>query len=82
MKMDDHTADYTRVSFARVCVEMNVLEPPIKQVWVGWGDHTQEIVVVYEKIHGYCMDYKMLGQALLCLVPPLIKCPRRVLFLS
>ncbi|XP_073026667.1 uncharacterized protein [Primulina eburnea] len=33
VKMDDHTADSTRGAFARVCVEINVLEPLVKEVW-------------------------------------------------
>ncbi|XP_075499935.1 uncharacterized protein LOC142538508 [Primulina tabacum] len=63
VKMDDFTADSSRSTFARICVELNVLEPPVKQIWVGWGDHTQEIDVVYEKIPGYCLDCKMLGHS-------------------
>ncbi|XP_075494918.1 uncharacterized protein LOC142532527 [Primulina tabacum] len=61
VKMDDHTTDSSRGAFARVCVEMNVFEPPVKEVWVGWGDHAQEIEIIYERIPGYCMDCKMLS---------------------
>ncbi|XP_073273383.1 uncharacterized protein [Primulina huaijiensis] len=63
VKMDDHTADSSRGAFARVCVEINVLEPLVKEIWVGWGDHAQEIEVIYERIPGYCMDCKMLGHS-------------------
>ncbi|XP_075483871.1 uncharacterized protein LOC142524032 [Primulina tabacum] len=63
IKIDDHTAEVSRGAFARVCVEINVLEPPVKHIWVGWGDHLQEIEVVYERIPAYCTDCKMLGHA-------------------
>ncbi|XP_073051345.1 uncharacterized protein [Primulina eburnea] len=63
VKMDDHTADSSRGAFARVCVELNVLETPVKEIWVGWGDHAQEIEVIYERIPGYCTDCKMLGHS-------------------
>ncbi|XP_073057421.1 uncharacterized protein [Primulina eburnea] len=63
IKVDDHTAEVSHGAYARVCVEINVLEPPVKHIWVGWGDHTQEIEVVYERIPAYCTDCKMLGHA-------------------
>lgn len=63
IKVDDYTADAYRGAFARLCVEINVLEPPIKKIWVGWGDHSQEIDVIYEKFPSYCPDCKMLGHA-------------------
>ncbi|XP_073149021.1 uncharacterized protein [Henckelia pumila] len=63
IKLDEHTAERSRGAFARVCVEMNVLDERIKHVWVGWGDHTQGIEVVYEKVPSFCTDCKMLGHS-------------------
>lgn len=63
IKVDDYTADASRGAFARLCVEINVLDPPVKKIWVGWGDHSQEIDVIYEKIPSYCADCRMLGHA-------------------
>lgn len=37
IKLDDYTHDASRGAFDRLCVENNVIEPPVKKIWVGWG---------------------------------------------
>ncbi|KZV14421.1 hypothetical protein F511_43334 [Dorcoceras hygrometricum] len=63
IKIDDFTADETRGSFARVCVELNVLQQHPKQIWVGWGEHSQVIDVIFERLPSYCLDCKILGHS-------------------
>lgn len=61
VKVDDFTADASRGAFARICVEVDVLKPLLKQIWVGWGSHRKMIDVEYEKVPSYCIDCKMIG---------------------
>lgn len=50
VKIDEITADASRGSFARVCVDIDVLKPRPDTIWVGWGCHRQTLKVVYEKV--------------------------------
>ncbi|XP_073281970.1 uncharacterized protein [Primulina huaijiensis] len=51
-------------SFARVCIEMDVLQPRQEKIWVGWGDHCQVVEVIYERVPHFCSNCKMLGHSL------------------
>ncbi|XP_073015540.1 uncharacterized protein [Primulina eburnea] len=62
--VDEITADVSRGSFARVCVEMDVLQPRPDKIWVGWGDHFQVVEVIYERVPRFCSKCKMLGHSL------------------
>ncbi|KAG8383535.1 hypothetical protein BUALT_Bualt04G0023600 [Buddleja alternifolia] len=54
LKIDEPTTDYTRPSFARVCVEVNHLDPLVNDIWLGDddGDITQK--VMYKNLPLYC----------------------------
>ncbi|XP_075474527.1 uncharacterized protein LOC142505427 [Primulina tabacum] len=51
-------------SFARVCIELDVLQPLQEKIWVGWGDHFQVVEVIYERVPHFCCNCKMLGHSL------------------
>ncbi|XP_073136249.1 uncharacterized protein [Henckelia pumila] len=53
-----------RGSFARVCVEMDVLLARSERIWVGWGDHCKTVEVVYEQIPHFCSHCRLLGHSL------------------
>ncbi|KAG8366750.1 hypothetical protein BUALT_Bualt16G0000100 [Buddleja alternifolia] len=61
LKIDESTADYTRPSFTRVCVEINLLDPLVHEIWLGDddGDITQKIY--YENLPLYCPACKHFG---------------------
>ncbi|XP_075475010.1 uncharacterized protein LOC142505786 [Primulina tabacum] len=64
VKIDEITAEGTRGSFARVCVEIDVLQARPEHIWVGWGDHSQVLEVVYEQVPHYCSYCQLLGHSL------------------
>ncbi|XP_075516332.1 uncharacterized protein LOC142551151 [Primulina tabacum] len=64
VKIDEITAEGTRGSFARVCVEIDVLQDRPEHLWAGWGDHSQVFEVVYEQVPHYCSHCQLLGHSL------------------
>ncbi|XP_073120392.1 uncharacterized protein [Henckelia pumila] len=63
VKIDVVTEEGSRGSFAHLCVELDVTKERPSYLWVGWGDHRHSIEVVYEKIHFFCLDCKVLGHS-------------------
>ncbi|KAG8386899.1 hypothetical protein BUALT_Bualt03G0196800 [Buddleja alternifolia] len=66
LKIDEATADYTRPSFARICIEINLLDPLVHEIWLGDddGDITQR--VIYENTPIYCLSWRKI---VLCNIP-------------
>lgn len=64
VKVDEVTANGSRGSFARVCIEIDVLNPRQDHIWVGWGSHSQDVKVIYEKVPHFCTACKLLGHSI------------------
>ncbi|XP_039129858.1 uncharacterized protein LOC120265977 isoform X2 [Dioscorea cayenensis subsp. rotundata] len=54
LKVDEHTLDYFRAKFARVCVEDDLSQPRQLSTWVNYGDHFVFVLVLYEKLPVFC----------------------------
>lgn len=47
-----------------VCIEIDVLQARHERIWVGWGDHSQTVEVIYEKVSHFSSHCKLLGNFL------------------
>lgn len=63
-KVDEMTVYGSRGFFARVCVELDVFKANQEKILVGWGDHSQTIEVINDKVPRYCTICKLLGHSL------------------
>ncbi|XP_031112108.1 uncharacterized protein LOC116016084 [Ipomoea triloba] len=62
LKVDASTLSHNRLSVARICIELNVLEPIPKQLWItngSLGGFSQP--VTYEYIPPYCVNCHQFG---------------------
>lgn len=55
MKMDTATAELTRPSVARMCIEMDLLKKIPGRIWIGCGETGYWQKVTYEKVPKYCV---------------------------
>ncbi|XP_042473513.1 uncharacterized protein LOC122055898 [Zingiber officinale] len=56
IKIDEATADCSRLSVARVCVEIDLLKPKIEDFWIGIGEEKRLQRVEFEKHPSYCVQ--------------------------
>ncbi|KAK4428539.1 hypothetical protein Salat_1153700 [Sesamum alatum] len=63
LRTDVSTATLVRPSVARVCVEINLLEPLQTEIGLGFGTNVVIQRVVYERLPKYCGACKHLGHA-------------------
>ncbi|KAG6466653.1 hypothetical protein ZIOFF_075557 [Zingiber officinale] len=63
IKIDEATADGSRLFMARACVEIDLLKPRVEQFLIGIGDEHRLQRVVYERMPEYCQYCKHLGHA-------------------
>ncbi|KAK4388255.1 hypothetical protein Sango_2432100 [Sesamum angolense] len=61
LQMDVSTATLVRPSVARVCIEINLLEPLQMEIGLGFGTEMIIQPVVYERLPKYCATCKHLG---------------------
>ncbi|KAK6161827.1 hypothetical protein DH2020_001668 [Rehmannia glutinosa] len=64
LQVDSQTASRSRLSMARVCVELNLLKDRIEELVLEFDDtsHTQKII--YERIPDYCNYCKHIGHSI------------------
>ncbi|KAG6538374.1 hypothetical protein ZIOFF_003490 [Zingiber officinale] len=63
IKIDEATADCSRLSVARVCVEIDLLKPKIEDFWIGIGEEKRLQRVEFEKHPSYCVQCLHLGHS-------------------
>ncbi|KAG6469536.1 hypothetical protein ZIOFF_070465 [Zingiber officinale] len=63
IKIDEATADGSRLFMARACVEIDLLKPRVEQFWIGIGEEHRLQRVVYERTPEYCQYCRHLGHA-------------------
>ncbi|KAG6513034.1 hypothetical protein ZIOFF_031180 [Zingiber officinale] len=63
IKIDEATADGSRLFMARACVEIDLLKPRVEQFLIGIGDEHRLQRVVYERTPEYCQYCRHLGHA-------------------
>ncbi|KAG6488351.1 hypothetical protein ZIOFF_049594 [Zingiber officinale] len=63
IKIDEATADGSRLFMARACVEIDLLKPRVEQFLIGIGDEHRLQRVVYERMPEYCRYCMHLGLA-------------------
>ncbi|KAG6488355.1 hypothetical protein ZIOFF_049598 [Zingiber officinale] len=63
IKIDEATADGSRLFMARACVEIDLLKPRVEQFLIGIGDEHRLQRVVYERMPEYCQYCMHLGHA-------------------
>lgn len=61
LRMDEPTADLSRPSLARVCVELDLTAPRVHEVYLGIGKKTFRQPVFFENCPPYCSTCKHLG---------------------
>ncbi|XP_074565078.1 uncharacterized protein LOC141821603 [Curcuma longa] len=61
IKIDEATADCSRLTMALVCVEIDLLKPRIEEFWIGIGEEKRLQKVVYERVPNYCKQCCHLG---------------------
>ena len=54
MKMDTVTAELTRPSVARMCIDMDLLKKFLGRIWIGSGETGYWQKVTYERVPKYC----------------------------
>ncbi|KAL0453620.1 UNVERIFIED_CONTAM: hypothetical protein Slati_1340100 [Sesamum latifolium] len=54
LKIDAPTADLSRPSLARVCVEVDLIKPKTIEIFLGFGDRTFQQQVQFENCPYYC----------------------------
>jgi hypothetical protein len=52
-KVDESTANRTRPSMARICVEVDLLKPVHEEIFIGYGGTMVKQKVVYEDLPDY-----------------------------
>ncbi|KAG6476888.1 hypothetical protein ZIOFF_066136 [Zingiber officinale] len=63
IKIDEATADCSRLFVARVCVEIDLLKPKIEDFWIGIGEEKRLQRVEFEKHPSYCVQCLHLGHS-------------------
>ncbi|XP_074573486.1 uncharacterized protein LOC141829911 [Curcuma longa] len=63
IKLDEATADCSRLTMARVCVEIDLLKPKVEEFWIGIGEEKILQKVIYERVPNYCMKCLHLGHS-------------------
>ncbi|KAG6491488.1 hypothetical protein ZIOFF_052839 [Zingiber officinale] len=63
IKIDEATADGSRLFMARACVEIDLLKPRVEQFLIGIGEEHRMQRVVYERTPEYCQYCRHLGHA-------------------
>ncbi|KAG6482722.1 hypothetical protein ZIOFF_059360 [Zingiber officinale] len=63
IKIDEATADCSRLSVARVCVEIDLLKPKIEDFWIGIGEEKRLQRVEFEKHPSFCVQCLHLGHS-------------------
>ncbi|KAL0457103.1 UNVERIFIED_CONTAM: hypothetical protein Slati_1049500 [Sesamum latifolium] len=64
LKIDEATADGIRPSVARVCVEIDLMNPQPSSIWVGMEGRYYAQTVTYERIPKYCSHCRHLGHGM------------------
>ncbi|KAL0447058.1 UNVERIFIED_CONTAM: hypothetical protein Slati_1833700 [Sesamum latifolium] len=64
LKIDEATADGIRLSVARVCVEIDLMNPQPSSIWVGTEGRYYAQTVTYERIPKYCSHCRHLGHGM------------------
>ncbi|KAG6536581.1 hypothetical protein ZIOFF_001639 [Zingiber officinale] len=63
IKIDEATTDCSRLSVARVCVEIDLLKPKIEDFWIGIGEEKRLQRVEFEKHPSYYVQCLHLGHS-------------------
>ncbi|KAG6504103.1 hypothetical protein ZIOFF_036432 [Zingiber officinale] len=63
LKVDESTTDGSRLTMARVCVEIDLVKPEIEDFWIGIGDDRRLEKVIYERQPKYCLHCQHLGNS-------------------
>ncbi|KAG6507100.1 hypothetical protein ZIOFF_032441 [Zingiber officinale] len=58
-----YIADDSRLTMARVCVEIDLLKPKIEDFWIGIGEDRRLQKVIYERQPKYCLHCQHLGHS-------------------
>ncbi|KAK6160611.1 hypothetical protein DH2020_003992 [Rehmannia glutinosa] len=61
LQVDLPTARKTRLSFARVCLELNLENARIEEILLKFGDTRHVQKIIYEKVPSYCKYCKHIG---------------------
>ncbi|KAL0367745.1 UNVERIFIED_CONTAM: hypothetical protein Sradi_3664600 [Sesamum radiatum] len=64
LKIDEATADGIRPSVARVCVEIDLMNPHPTSIWVGTEGRYYAQTVTYERLPKYCSHCRHLGHGM------------------
>ncbi|XP_042451511.1 uncharacterized protein LOC122036296 [Zingiber officinale] len=63
LKLDEATADGSRLSMGRVCVEIDLLKPRVEDFWIGIGSERRLQKVVFERLSKCCIQCLYLGHS-------------------
>ncbi|KAG6476320.1 hypothetical protein ZIOFF_065559 [Zingiber officinale] len=63
IKIDEVTADGSRLFMASVCIEIDLLKLKVEDFWIGIRDEKRLQRVVYEKHPVYCVQCSHLGHS-------------------
>ncbi|KAK6116243.1 hypothetical protein DH2020_050039 [Rehmannia glutinosa] len=63
LQVDSQTASRSRLSMARVCVELNLLKERIDELVLEFDDTSQVQKIIYERIPDYCTHCKHIGHS-------------------
>ncbi|KAK6129487.1 hypothetical protein DH2020_036767 [Rehmannia glutinosa] len=63
LQVDSQTASRSRLSMARVCVELNLLKERIEELVLEFDDTSQVQKIIYERIPDYCTHCKHIGHS-------------------
>lgn len=67
LNLDAPTADLSRPSVARVCIEVDLLKKLSRRIWLKSGDSIPGFWqdIIYEKIPDYCKHYRRLSHEIM-----------------
>ncbi|KAK6145918.1 hypothetical protein DH2020_019787 [Rehmannia glutinosa] len=63
LQVDSQTASRSRLSMARVCVELNLLKERIDELVLEFDDTSQVQKIIYERIPDYCTHCRHIGHS-------------------
>ncbi|KAK6121318.1 hypothetical protein DH2020_044944 [Rehmannia glutinosa] len=63
LQVDAATARKTRLSMARVCIEIDLLKERMEEIVLRFNDVVHVQKIVYERVPPYCLDCKHIGHS-------------------